>query len=208
MLDVHPPHEPVHGVRDFLLHLFTITVGLFIALSLEAGVEALHHRHQREEAEATIRQELRENQEQIQQGAAQFKTERDGMNNVVQALEELSQGGKAQLHEGDFSFHQGPMHDSAWRTASSTGALSLMDYAQVQKFSDAYKEQDQLESIEELTLEDYLQLMPILSHHGNEITPERARDALPIARRALAHLDGMYFIGVGTLGSYEEALKK
>lgn len=24
MLEVHPPHEPVHGWRDFLIHLFTI----------------------------------------------------------------------------------------------------------------------------------------------------------------------------------------
>lgn len=59
MLDVHPPHEPVHGPRDFFLHLFTITIGLLIALGLEASVEALHHRHQREEAEAKIRQEIR-----------------------------------------------------------------------------------------------------------------------------------------------------
>jgi hypothetical protein len=28
MLDVHAPHERVHGFRDFLVHLFTITIGL------------------------------------------------------------------------------------------------------------------------------------------------------------------------------------
>ena len=32
MLDVHPPHGKMHGVGDFFLHLFTITVGLLIAL--------------------------------------------------------------------------------------------------------------------------------------------------------------------------------
>ena len=31
MLEVHPPEEKIPGVRDFLLHLFTITVGLLIA---------------------------------------------------------------------------------------------------------------------------------------------------------------------------------
>jgi len=34
MLDVHPPEEKIHGFKDFLLHLFTITVGLLIALAL------------------------------------------------------------------------------------------------------------------------------------------------------------------------------
>jgi hypothetical protein len=47
MLDVHLPHEPIHGTRDFFLHLFTITIGLLIAIGLEAMVEAVHHRHQR-----------------------------------------------------------------------------------------------------------------------------------------------------------------
>ena len=45
MLDVHPPHEKVHGFKDFLLHILTITIGLLIALSLEGCVEWRHHRH-------------------------------------------------------------------------------------------------------------------------------------------------------------------
>lgn len=208
MIDVHAPEHGIHGTRDFVVHLLTITVGLLIALGLEASVEALHHRHQREQAEARIRQEIADNRDQIQQGTEQFKTERDGMTAVVQALEDRSNGRPVELHEADFVFHQAPLHDSAWRTASSTGAMSYMDYAQVETFSDAYKEQDQLEAMEELALEDYLQLIPILSHHKADLTPERAKDALPFARHALAHLNGMYFIGVGTLGSYEVALKK
>ena len=39
MLDVHPPHEKMHGFKDFLLHLLTITIGLLIALGLEGCVE-------------------------------------------------------------------------------------------------------------------------------------------------------------------------
>jgi hypothetical protein len=44
-MDLHPPHQPIHTLKDFLLHLLTITVGLFIALTLEAAIESLHHRH-------------------------------------------------------------------------------------------------------------------------------------------------------------------
>ena len=44
-MDVQPPHQPVRGWKDFALHLLTITIGLFIALSLEAAVQSLHHRH-------------------------------------------------------------------------------------------------------------------------------------------------------------------
>jgi hypothetical protein len=39
MLDVHSPHEKMHGFKDFLLHLLTITIGLLIALGLEGYAE-------------------------------------------------------------------------------------------------------------------------------------------------------------------------
>ena len=64
MIDVHPPHAAVHGWRDFLIHIATITLGLFIALSLEGALEAMHHRHLVREARENIRKELEENERQ------------------------------------------------------------------------------------------------------------------------------------------------
>jgi hypothetical protein len=63
MLDVHAPHETVHSWRDFFTHIATITIGLLIALALEAGIEGMHHRHIVREARENIREELRENQQ-------------------------------------------------------------------------------------------------------------------------------------------------
>jgi hypothetical protein len=210
MLDVHAPEHEIHGVRDFVVHLLTITVGLLIALGLEATVEDMHHRHQRHEAEAMIRQEITDNRKHLLDSADGLKSEIDSMTKVLSILDDLSAGHSLPavgLKEADLHFSEGPMQDSAWRTASTTGALSYMDYAEVGKFSDAYKEQDQLEAMEVLAMNDYLQLVPVLSHHAKDMTPERARDALPFARSAMGHLSGLYFIGVGTVGAYTEALK-
>jgi len=207
MLDVHAPEHNIYTARDFLIHLLTITAGLLIALGLEAGVEAFHHRHQRIEAETMIRDEIKLNGEKIERGEPQFKEELDGMNSVLQGLELMAQGKPATLEEKAFVFHQGPMQDAAWRTAASTGALSYMDYAEVERFSEAYKEQDQLDAMEKQTLEDYLMILPILVHHKNDMDAERAKQALVYARQAVAHLNGMYFIAIGTLGSYKQALQ-
>ena len=207
MLDVHAPEHPIGGKRDFFIHLLTITVGLLIALGLENAAEAMHHRHQRKEAEAMIRQELEENAKLIEDSETQFKQELDGMNTVLDSLELMSQGKAQTLEQRDFVFHQAPMQDAAWRTAASTGALSYMDYDEVQRFSGAYKEQDELDAMEKQTLNDYLEIVPILLHHPKDIDPQRAKDAMVYARHAVAHLNGMYFIGLGTLGSYKEALK-
>ena len=61
MLDVHPPHEKVHGFKDFLLHILTITIGLLIALSLEGCVEWRHHRHLVAEARESLHEEIKAN---------------------------------------------------------------------------------------------------------------------------------------------------
>jgi len=42
MLDVHAPHSPLHGTKEFFFHLFTITVGLLIATQIESCVEWRH----------------------------------------------------------------------------------------------------------------------------------------------------------------------
>ncbi len=66
MLEVHPPNEPVHGWRDFFVHLFTITIGLLIALGLEGCVEMWHHRHLVHEAETSLQIEIKANAKELQ----------------------------------------------------------------------------------------------------------------------------------------------
>jgi hypothetical protein len=55
MLDVHARHLTIHTWKDFLIHIATITIGLLIAVGLEQSVEALRHRHQREQLEEQMR---------------------------------------------------------------------------------------------------------------------------------------------------------
>jgi len=55
MLDVHAPHKPLHGVWEFFLHLFTISIGLLIATQIESCVERHHHAHETGEASGTLK---------------------------------------------------------------------------------------------------------------------------------------------------------
>jgi len=210
MIDVHPPEDGIHGGRDFFLHLFTITIGLLIALGLEATVEAIHHRHQRQEAETLVRREIQNNLTRLRDGAPEATAELHQMARVLQTLEARSQSQPGILNEKDFVFREAPIQDAAWRTANSTGALTYMNYAEVERFSDAYKEQALLQTMEEQALEDYLELVPIVSPHIKDgvVTPEAAKDAIPYTRRVIAHLSGMLDVGAGTVGAYEAALKQ
>jgi hypothetical protein len=208
MLDVHPPDHKLQGVRDFLMHLLTITAGLLIALALENAAEAIHHRHQRKEAETLIRQELASNRDAVQESNASLQKEMATMAALLNALEARSEGKPATLPKPeDIEFSEGSIPNAAWSTASTTGALSYMEYSEVERFSEAYKEQEQLQRTEEVAANDYMQLMPILHSHMTDVSPELAKEALPYARSAIGHLSGVYSIEDGTMRSYNDALK-
>lgn len=209
MLDVHAPHEPIHGYKDFFLHLFTITVGLLIALGLENAVEAWHHRQQRREAEATIRQELEENRTQMLAVQSKVHAELDAMTKVLTFVEDRSAGRPGNASGLTLSFSEVPMQDSAWRTAASTGVLSYMEYGEVQRYALAYKEQDMFELLQQQTLDEYLQLdsYVVKGFDPATIRPEVTQAALPDVRRALAHLGGMLDVSRGALKAYDDALK-
>jgi hypothetical protein len=137
-MDVHAPHEPVHTWKDFAIHLSIVTIGLFIALMLEAGVEYWHHRHIVAEARRNIRQELENNHEAAQKNLVNVQRSIDMIDGNVKTLHVMMSHPK-NFHgslSNTMSFES--FHDAAWRTARDTGALSYMPYEEVQRYSDVY----------------------------------------------------------------------
>ena len=137
-MEIHAPHEPIHTKRDFFLHLFTITVGLLIALSLEGLVEYAHHRHLVREARDNIRRELELNHDAAQSDLGNMQKKIDLQKANVASIHRLMVDDK-QFHGGvtntwDFI----SLNDSAWKTARETGALGYMPYDEVQRYSDLY----------------------------------------------------------------------
>ncbi len=209
MLDIHPPEHGLHGVRDFLLHLFTITIGLLIAISLEQSVEAIHHRHQRREAEETIRQELRENRDTLTTARSVMTGEQKNLVLILDFLQARLQNRSADAKGLNLQFSKGALQDAAWRTANTTGVTTYMDYKEVQAFSVAYKEQAQFEEMEQRTLLEFLKLdsFVVRGFDPKNVTPEDMRAALPVVRDAIAEVGGMLDISRGTLQAYGAAIK-
>lgn len=44
-MEIHSPEGPVHGFKDFLVHISIVTLGILIALGLEGVRETVHNRH-------------------------------------------------------------------------------------------------------------------------------------------------------------------
>lgn len=209
MLDVHAPHEKIHGFKDFMLHLLTITIGLLIALGLEAGVEAMHHRHQREQAEATIRQELSDNRATLVKQQESVHAEIQSLVRVLQYLEARSKGQPADAKGLSLAVTEMLLKDAAWRTARATAVLNYVDYGHVERYAAAYKEQEEFEAIGRQTLDRFLQLDSYIvkDNDPNQMSAEDVRAAIPDVRSALVHLGAMRDVSRGTLAAYDDALK-
>jgi hypothetical protein len=74
-VDIHSPENSIRTWRDFLLHLLTITIGLFIALMLEAAVESMHNRHLVREARENLRSEIESNHQLYAENARKVAKE-------------------------------------------------------------------------------------------------------------------------------------
>ena len=75
MIEVHPQHKPIHSIKEFLIHMLAITLGLMIALGMEFGIIWHEHRSLAREARANITSEMRTNQEELAHSRAALQAE-------------------------------------------------------------------------------------------------------------------------------------
>jgi hypothetical protein len=141
VIDIHPPHQAAHSWRDIFVHLATITVGLFIALSLEGCVEWQHHRHLVHEARENIRSEMQDNQKELKGALDGIHKEQAEVKSDIEALIKLKQNPEAHGLSVNLRFSNSGLANASWNTAHETGAFSFMGYPEVKKYAEVYDTQ-------------------------------------------------------------------
>ena len=152
-MEVHPPHGPIHSIKEFMVHLLAITIGLLIALGLESSVEWVHHRHLARDARENILQEVRANRQMVARQLSVLPAEEKRLDEILSGVDDV-QHGRPTNPLGDFMWTSILLQDSAWRTASSTGAVAFMSYDEVQRYSVLYGVQQLNGSILDRNLAD------------------------------------------------------
>lgn len=107
MLDVHAPHKPIDNVREFLLHLLTITIGLLIAVGIEAAVTRHEHKELAREARETMRAEIERNADRSERALRQIGGEQKLLQQnlaAVRSVQEKPDGPAADNANLDLSF--------------------------------------------------------------------------------------------------------
>jgi hypothetical protein len=140
-MDIQPPHQPIHTWRDFLLHILTITIGLFIALTLEASIESIHHRHLVRDARVNLRREMEANQRLYANNDRDLLLNREQLARDIDQLRELRDGKKLDDANLSWRWNWISYSESAWNTAQESGAVSYMDPSWISTYSSVYAQQ-------------------------------------------------------------------
>jgi hypothetical protein len=153
MLDVHPPHEPIHSWKEYLLHMSTIVLGLLIAISLEQSVEWLHHLHQRHQLEEDLHAEDLLDHDQVQGDLRTYEVRRVWMVGLRDQVDRMrASGGKLKLPYPPEPLNdpvtkqplspQTIPSDSVWSTAKESALVVLLPRAEAQMYARHARQHD------------------------------------------------------------------
>ena len=209
-MDVHAPHEPVHTWRDFFTHLTIVTIGLFIALSLEAFVEYVHHRHLVHEARENIRQEIEDNHKAAQEDITLLQQDLDRTNSNLDTIRKMRANPKTFKGTLTFTMSFNSLHDAAWNSARDTGALGFMPYKEVQGYADLYQHQKLVDDqVIEVIHRQTLAMTPIyMENNFTTISTNQTESLLHDTAATLIDVTTLQQIVQQLNTLYIEALKK
>lgn len=151
-MEIHAPDKPILTLKEAVVHLAIVTVGILIALSLEGLLEWRHHRALAREARANIEDEIRDNRKDL-------RVVRGKMDGMLRRLSEAADTVDALSTHWDEAaatalfaapgpkyvmdnYDLATLNTSSHTTAETTGALSYMDYAEAKRYADIYTKQE------------------------------------------------------------------
>ncbi len=213
-MDIHPPHGPVNSFKDFLPHLLTVILGILIALSLEGLIEWHHHRSLAEEARSNLTAEIRENRQLLAGGLPAAPAAEQRLKATIETIEAYRKDRRDdRTSKLDWSFGLFPLSATAWSTASSTGALSYMDYSEVQGYTRAYVLQDEFLTMQQNALGKWLDLQKWLARRDSKgslsnLNNEELSEVEAAASAALLHTGTEETFAKDLMQQYAKALRE
>ena len=164
---------PPSAARIFR-ELMTITAGVLIALSLEGLVQWSQDRALVREARSNIAREIGDNKRELETVLTSLATRSKNLETALRFANEMLAVRKIDINQLQLGFTFADLSTASWQTAGSTGALSHMDYAEVQRYSDLYTIQALYAARQAVTMERLAAAATMFSdeHDPKSASPE------------------------------------
>jgi len=144
MLDVHAPHQTVHTRKDFIVHIAAITIGLLIALGLEATVEWFHHKHQAQQALELLKQEIDRNRIVLKNDMRSGDIGERHHRAALAVLHRLRLGTLRPDDRLIFVRKFDLLGSTAWKVVHESGAAAYVPYELMARYGEIYEAQQRI----------------------------------------------------------------
>ena len=175
---------PKYSLVDYAFQFIIITAGVLIALLINGLVEWNNNRQLVHQARATIMREIADNKKDIDATLVGIDSDLQAFASAITFATDLLTSKKTNIRRLDFQLNMADLSSTGWRTAERTGALSHMDYAEVQRYSKLYDFQDLLIEQQRAMLSQLSAASAILSGGFDVDNPNR-KDLEALRERAM-----------------------
>ncbi|HEY4676261.1 MAG TPA: hypothetical protein VIJ01_03825 [Candidatus Angelobacter sp.] len=209
-MEIHAPDKPIHSKKEFLFHMFTVVLGILIALALDGVVTWANHRVQVREARANIATELRNNKEIIEKAVPEIQARQKQLQNLISMIDEVEKGRKLPAGHIGYTFASYEIYSTAWKTASVSGAVTHMEYEQLKAYTDAYDLQQSFLTVQEqgfASVGDLVAALHLFDQDITKVPQSRLAEAQRQALKILTIQRTLENVSAGLILTYDKALK-
>jgi hypothetical protein len=203
-MDIHPPHHPITSVRDFLLQIFTITVGIVIALGLESLVQWRADENLARVTRADFKAEISENLANLEKLKPAMESDMKWMAETIAYGEARLQHQKATPPTLLTSRSFANFSKTAWDTALATQAIHRLRFAEARQLASTYSKQAAINDLEDHAEHQWI----TLSSYGDveNLSDQDVRAGLGDLRIAAAYTGSILITEPKMVESYKAAL--
>ncbi|MBZ5575749.1 MAG: hypothetical protein LAP40_04225 [Acidobacteriia bacterium] len=209
-MEIHPPTKPIESVKDFFLHLFMITLGVLIALGLEQTVEAWRHHELGVQARENILNEVRDNKRRIDGARRAVAKNAERRQSSLNVVREYLAHQKLAHAEMSILINGATLSSTSWTTASATGALGYLGYADAKRFATAYYIQALLEHAQDDEYQTAIRAFALLKYSPGGPATLSDEQLRSVERDVLDYLGQLTFwqqLAAPLSAEYESVLK-
>jgi len=177
-LDIHPHAGAIRSIRDYLVHLSMVVLGILIALGLEQWREASHNHAIAQRALDDMLVEIRENRTEVVGAALELKEQlpdlqahRDLQLKAIEAGRTHSKP-PPEARPASHTFHTPTLSTAAWDNALAMQALGRIDFETARKLARVYSEQREVKDAQRSFIAVATHLDAMAGRALND-TPER-----------------------------------
>ena len=204
-MELHVPHGSIRSVKDFLVHIGIVTVGVVIALGLSQLVEAHHRSKMAAETLEGFHREITFAQSQVKQVLVIISTSRGQIETEIAKLSvPPAQGAVQEPIEYPTVFYQ-LIRKASWETAIATQVLGALPPDEVRGYELAYEELQLFVDLERTGV-GYHDNLHAYGENAASLSAEERRALIKELRRYQAFSRFLELAGEDTLKSCAVAL--